>query len=84
MNQTQDYITLKPIVDRFKEAASKITDGEIEWLIKDELRQQIREQVHLAYTVNSLLDKILEDEDYWTGLIKKYLKEQIEECFKRR
>ena len=40
--QTEDYIKLKPIADRFKEAAMSISDDEIKAIIKEELREQIR------------------------------------------
>lgn len=33
-NQTQDYITLKPIAERFKEVANSISDEEIKSIIK--------------------------------------------------
>ena len=36
-NQTQDYITLKPIAERFKEVAMSISDDEIKSIIKEEL-----------------------------------------------
>lgn len=40
--QTQDYITLKSIAERFKEVAATISDSEIASIIKEELREQIR------------------------------------------
>ena len=40
-NQTQDYITLKPIAERFKEVAMTISNDEIKAIIKVELREQI-------------------------------------------
>jgi len=44
MNQTRDYITLKPIAERFKEVAATISDDKIKCLIKNELREQIMAQ----------------------------------------
>ena len=42
MNQTENYIVLKPIAERFNHIASDITDGEIRSLIKSELREQLK------------------------------------------
>ena len=39
--QTEDYISLKPIADRFKDAANSITDDEIRNMIKNSLQRQI-------------------------------------------
>ena len=33
-NQTQDYITLKPIAERFKEVAMSISDDETIWQLQ--------------------------------------------------
>ena len=41
--QTEDYISLKPIADRFKDAANSITDDEIRNMIKNSLQRQIDE-----------------------------------------
>jgi ethanolamine ammonia-lyase large subunit len=81
-NQTQDYITLKPIAERFKEVASTISEDEIKALIKDELRTQIREQISLGYTLSEWVDAILEDEDDWINLLRSCLKENIKNAFK--
>lgn len=81
-NQTKDYITLKPIADRFKEAAMTISDDEIKAMIKDELRNQIREQVDFGYTISAWVDTMLEDEDEWLELVRKCMKESIKNKFK--
>lgn len=80
-NQTQDYITLKPIADRFKEVAKSITDDEIKCMIKDELRNQIREQVNFGFTVGQWIDDMLEDDDSWMELIKDCMKKCVKEKF---
>lgn len=41
-NQTESYIVLKPIAERFSRVASDITDDEIRSLIKSELRDQLK------------------------------------------
>lgn len=41
-NQTENYIILKPIAERFNRIANSITDDEIKSLIKSELRNQFK------------------------------------------
>lgn len=62
-SQTRDYITLKPIAERFKEVAMTISDDEIRAIIKDELREQIRKQVEFGEVINEWTEVWLENED---------------------
>lgn len=43
--QTEDYISLKPIADRFREAAKSISDEELREIVKDGLRSKVREEL---------------------------------------
>lgn len=43
--QTFDYISLKPLADRFKEVAATITDEEIRNIIKAKLEEKVQEQI---------------------------------------
>jgi hypothetical protein len=40
--QTENYIILKPLAERFNRIASEITDDEIRSLIKTELKDQMK------------------------------------------
>lgn len=53
MSQTENYIVLKPIAERFANVASSISDAEIRDLIKSELRQRIKDVLKEA-TDNSM------------------------------
>lgn len=44
-NQTADYISLKPLADRFREVASTITDDEIRKIIKFKIEEKVEEQL---------------------------------------
>lgn len=79
--QTQDYITLKPIVERFKEVASTISDDEIRSLIKNELREQIRSQVEFGSTIADWVETFLEDDDM-CELVRKCMVQSIKDKFK--
>ena len=80
-NQVQDYISLKPIADRFKEVASTISDEEIKSLIKEELRNQIRNQVEFGSTISEWVDEML-GEDEMAELVRSSLIESIKSKFK--
>ena len=81
-NQTRDYITLKPIAERFKQIASTISDDEIKDIIKSELRRQIQEQVDFGSTISQWVDDMLEDDDSWMELVRDCMKKSIKEKFK--
>lgn len=81
-NQTQDYITLKPIAERFKEVANSISNEEIKSLIKQELREQIRTQVDFGSTIAQWVDDMLEDDESWVELVISCMKESIKNKFK--
>lgn len=80
-DQTQDYIVLKPIAERFKKVADKITDDDIKWLIKDELREQIRTQVNLGNYVDEIVAEFFEQNDI-KEKIWKLIEESIEKKFR--
>ncbi len=80
-NQVQDYISLKPIADRFKEVASTISDDEIKSLIKEELRNQIRNQVEFGSTISEWVDEML-GEDEMAELVRSSLIESIKSKFR--
>lgn len=81
-NQTQDYITLKPIAERFKEVAATISDDEIKSLIKQELREQIRTQVDFGTTIAQWVEDMLNDDESWVELVIDCMKESIKNKFR--
>lgn len=81
-NQIQDYITLKPIAKRFKEVANSISDEEIKSIIKQELREQIRNQVNFGSIIAQWVENMLEDDESWVELVISCMKESIKNKFK--
>ena len=81
--QIRDYISLKPIADRFREVAETFEDKEIRDIIESEMRNQIRKQldfVNLGLWTETILDDWLDEEDnvfFVRDLIKKSIKEQL-------
>jgi len=41
-NQTENYIILKPIAERFNKVAKEISDEDIKYIIKEAMREQIK------------------------------------------
>lgn len=80
--QTQDYVTLKPIAERFKEVAMSISDDEIKAIIKEELRDQIRNQVNFGSIIGQWVDDMLENDESWAELVISCMKESIRNKFK--
>lgn len=79
-NQTESYIVLKPIAERFSRVASEITDDEIKNLIKSELRDQIK-ALRFGQVLGDVIDEWLEQEDI-TDLIYKTLEDSIKNRLK--
>lgn len=77
--QIQDYIKLKPIADRFKEVAASISDEEIKSMIKEELRNQIRDQVEFGSTIAEWVDTMMEDND-----MVELVRDSLTTCIKNK
>ena len=61
--QTESYIVLKPIAERFSRVASEITDDEIKQIIKSEMREQLG-RIRFGDVLGELVDEWFEDEDH--------------------
>lgn len=79
--QIRDYISLKPIAERFKEVASTISDDEIKSLIKEELREQIHKQVEFGSTIAEWVENMLEGDDM-CELVRESMVNSIKNKFK--
>jgi len=79
--ETAQYLSLKAIAERFREAASTITDDEIRSIIKSELREQIRQQVNFGEIISDWVDIWCDDEEN-AEFVMKCLKDSVKERFK--
>lgn len=57
--QTADYLSLKPLADRFREVANSISDDEIKNIIVKKLEEKVDEQLD---GINIPLEEIV---NYW-------------------
>lgn len=71
MSQTESYIVLKPIAERFARVAANISDDEIRQIIKSEMREQVS-RIRFGEIIGDMVDEWFEDEDHvamvWNGL----------------
>lgn len=79
--QTEDYIKLKSISERFKNVANSISDEDINCLIKNELREQIAEKVNLGTYVEDIVIDYMEDPEN-VQIIHDAIKKEIKNALK--
>lgn len=46
--QTEDYLSLKPLAERFQKAANRITDEELDYIIRSKIKEQIENQIDFS------------------------------------
>ena len=49
IKQTEDYLSLRPLAERFQKAANRITDEELDCIIRSKIKEQIEEQIDFSY-----------------------------------
>ena len=76
--QTEDYISLKPIADRFHEAAKSISDDELRAIIKTALRDKVRRELDcMELPLEEIVEAWFDDDDNVLWVLNS-LKESIE------
>lgn len=58
--QTENYIILKPIAERFNKIAQEITDEEIKGLIKSGIRDQIKNAFDFS-NINEIVEDYIDN-----------------------
>jgi len=77
--QTENYIILKPIAERFNRIANELTDEDIRNIIKSELRNQIQ-KLDFTSEIETIVEDYIEDNPeeilsmYKTGLKERLTK----------
>jgi len=77
--QTESYIILKPIAERFNRIANELTDEDIRNIIKSELRNQIQ-KLDFTSKIETIVEDYIEDNPeeilsmYKTGLKERLTK----------
>ena len=77
-NQTADYISLKPLADRFREVADTIRDYEIREIIKSKIEEKVEEQLdEIEIPLSGIIEEWFDDDDNILWVMSS-LKESIE------
>ena len=58
--QTEDYLSLKPLAERFKEAANRITDKELDCIIRSKIKEQIEKQIDFS-SFGTAIEEVIEN-----------------------
>ena len=75
--QTESYIILKPIAERFNRIANELTDEDIRNIIKSELRNQIQ-KLDFTSEIETIVEDYIEDNpDEILSMYKTGLKERL-------
>ena len=77
-NQTADYISLKPLADRFRKAAESINDDEIKNIIKSKIEEKVEEQLDgIEIPLLAIVEEWFNDDDNILWVMSS-LKDSIE------
>ena len=77
-NQTADYISLKPLADRFREAAGSIDDDEIKDIIRFKIEEKIEEQLNrIEIPLSEIIEEWFDDDNNVLWVMSS-LKDSIE------
>lgn len=58
--QTEDYLSLKPLAERFREVANRITDEELDCIIQSKIKEQIEEQIDFS-SLGIAMEEVIEN-----------------------
>jgi len=76
-SQTENYIILKPIAERFNKIANSISDDKIKSLIKDEMRNQLK-RINFSSQIEDIIsDYIDNNQEEVLDLYKNELKNKF-------
>lgn len=78
--QTEDYLSLKPLAERFQEAANRITDEELDCIIRSKIKEQIEEQIDFS-SLGIVIEETVEnwfDDNENCNFVLDTLKKSIE------
>ena len=80
IKQTEDYLSLRPLAERFQKAANRITDEELDCIIRSKIKEQIEEQIDFSYlgiAIEETIENWFDDNENCNFLLDT-LRESIE------
>ena len=82
--QTEDYLSLKPLAERFQEVANRITDEELDYIIRSKIKEQIENQIDFSsfgIAIEETIENWFEDNEN-CNFVLDTLRESIERRFR--
>lgn len=78
MNQTENYIILKPIAERFSKVASEISDDDIKLIIKDVMRERIANAINFSEITDKISEFVENNEELITHAVLDSIAKRLE------
>lgn len=78
MNQTENYIVLKPIAERFSKVASEISDDDIKLIIKDVMRERIANAINFSEITDKISEFVENNEELITHAVLDSIAKRLE------
>ena len=75
--QTEDYIILKPIAERFNRVAETISDDDIKYIIKSCIKERLLNVINFNNVSEIIEDVIAEKEDEIKDMVIKSIKDRV-------
>lgn len=76
-NQTENYIVLKPIAERFNEVSKTISDEDIKYIIKSTIKEQLINAFDFSNVGNIVEDYIENNQEDINKMILESIKERM-------
>ena len=75
--QTENYIILKPIADRFNRVAAEITDNDIKYIIREVMKEKISESIDFSVVEEKLTEWIDNNKDQIVHVMQDAISERL-------
>lgn len=76
--QSETYLILKPIAERFSRVASEITDDDIKYIIKQVMKEKISEALDFSVVQEKLADWVDNNSDQIVNAMRDSITERFD------
>ena len=75
--QTENYLILKPIADRFSRVSAEITDNDIKYMIMEAMKEKISEAIDFSVVEEKLTEWIDNNSDQVVHVMQDAIVERL-------
>lgn len=75
--QTENYLILKPIADRFSRVSAEITDSDIKYMIMEVMKEKISEAIDFSVVEDKLTEWIDNNSDQVVHIMQDAIVERL-------